>query len=137
MLNAQINAGVGDNLHTIQLPPGFGDCLILELTIFCTNEATAGVFADAGIHCHLSDAGNNVVEAIGVGHVKKVGGTAHAAQVTPDSLVVWKQDETVRFLSQALDTNAAPTAIWFVRIRVRRVRDVRQDTPGIAQIPTL
>jgi hypothetical protein len=113
-----------DQVDNIALPPAFGDCLILEAFMTVNGEATSlTAFADTGVRVALTDPAGNLLEFVGVPRILKTGAARHAAQCTPDSLVVWKSTEVLQWLHQQLDTNAAPTAAPVYLIRVRRLRD--------------
>jgi hypothetical protein len=111
-------------LDVLSLPAGFGDCLILEMSVLIDTEATQSINADAGAMAWLQD-GNpgTLIEQIGSQFAIRGGTTRHHVQITPDSLVLWRSTEVLIVNVCSFDTNVTPTAIARYSIRVRRMRD--------------
>jgi hypothetical protein len=107
------------------------------VTIF--GEATSiADDAASGVRMILLDSNGNASEVVGAARLYRSSSIEHAAQVTPDSLVLWQKDELIQVDTRAIDVNAAPTGTYRIWFRVRRLRDERpaQDAGDIVFVAT-
>jgi len=113
----------------LELPAGFGDCLILEGCIDVASIATA-VALDGAIGCSwvMADTSDSIRrDFLGCEQWYRSGSTRAVTRVSPDPLVVWKATEFIFVTFPELDSNATPTADLKVLVKVRRIRQTSPD----------
>lgn len=121
VLRAQ-TANVGADLDDeITLPPGLGDVAILEIIYDFTSIATmVAAPEELGAYARILSASGNVVDFVSVGRFSKVSATEVTAWLSPDPLVLWRQNESLKIAVAELDTNASPTGDVTVYIKASR-----------------
>lgn len=123
----------GDLTDTISLPAGLGDVAVMEIMVeaqgitnFLTTPELSGLRVSVD-----SNLNGYIVDIIGTSHRWSQNGAARLVMyISPDPLVLWRQNEVLHFVGQELDDDATPTVDLVYRIKCVRVREVRhQEQP--------
>lgn len=123
LISGQLANLDGDRTDTLSVPEGIGTIALMEIVVFADQVATMVANPELlGVFCDVVDAGSGVRDIIGVERWSRINATMLATYFSPDPLVEVKGGESVRFIFQEVDTNAAPTADFTVRIKGTRVR---------------
>lgn len=110
---------------TFSIPSGLGDVAIMcvELSVTTIDVLTADAQDGARI---TIVAGTSIVDLVGLAPFLTVSDTANALQrfalIVPDHLVLCRQGEVLSVVAPEQDTDATPTADWFIRVKAVRVR---------------
>lgn len=121
-----VNVGGADVAELFSLPLGLGDVAIMEAIVVGSDIATvvAGSTNPSVRIDILSPDGASAVDIVGVFRWWPIAVAAVAAYVSPDPLVLWKQDERLRISSVEFDTNASPTGDLSITVKCVRVRPI-------------
>lgn len=107
------------------LPAGIGDLAFIEGWIQCRTIATVVANPELlGCAWTVRNPATSVVDIIGVSRWQKTLTSTLETYVSPDPLVLVRQNETIHLLFPELDTNGAPTGdvdVYFKMVRVRPV----------------
>lgn len=124
-----LNVGSSQSqLH--ELPPGFGDCLVLEACLTMQTVATPNVGTDLGVAILVVRAATGAydsgIDFVGSGRAVRAADElvtgVFQAVVQPDGPVLLKQDEFLWARWAEFDTNAVPTGDWELLVKVQRLR---------------
>lgn len=107
------------------LPPGYGTCIVVELSLQGTTVATmlaldgnTGLFVTA----FNGRAGGGRLGDIGVSPIYRVSPTKVVAVVRAENPVEWRDNGSLLCEFPELDTNAVPTVDYTYVARVQRLR---------------
>lgn len=117
---SEANIGGADYSSPTSLPTGFGDCLLLEISMVWTGLGTQPSLAESAVMAYLDDVAGAVQDQVGVAQVYKVSASIVAAQVIPDQIRYWKAQERLYLYAPDLET-ATTTGDLNVRVLVRRL----------------
>lgn len=118
------------NLLRFTLPPGFGDCLLLEVlvqveAIDVLFTPLADMFSGPRVTL-MNDAETVDLDFVGVAPWIRVDQSANAiaiaADVDPDEIVFWRESERLQVYCGEIDVDATPLGDFTVLIRVQRLR---------------
>lgn len=111
-----------DIFEAFTLPPGFGNCLLLEGTVRAVALTTPIALVNHGLYAAIYTKGaGNMMQSVDVERWYLVDDTQMACHLDPAQLVLWQVDEELVFLSAALATVGAAAAIQ-VELLVKRLR---------------
>lgn len=136
MLQASVTDLNGDLDQDYTLPAGFGDCAIMEIYVRAEGFATLITTPElVGVGARvLTTNSSAVVDIIGVSRWTRTGGALLAAYLSPDPLVLWRQNEVVRLQSWELDSDGAPTIDVHAHFKVVKVKPVESAALGPLQL---
>lgn len=123
----------GDVSDTLALPAGIGDVAIMECLVQGSSIATAVAnleLSGAGITVQTAG-GGNTVDIVGTeARWSLTSAAAAVLYVSPDPLVLWRQNELLSFTWRELDTNASPTVDYLFLVKCVRVRPIEAPARG-------
>lgn len=121
-----VGADVND---TFSLPSGSGEVAIMEIMVLVIDIATAVAPENLGIQALIQSAASGAVDFAGMARFSKISATRVGAYISPDPLVIWKENELLQLQYPELDSNASPTDDHVVYVKTVRVRP--QEDRGV------
>lgn len=122
----------GDVDDFLQLPAGLGDVAVIEVNVQVFPLATVRTNPELAAVLARIVTASGVVDIVGVENFQLYDNDGVAAYLSPDPLVLWRQDEYMRISWPELDTNAVPTGDTYVYVKAVRVRPI--EAPASTQI---
>lgn len=126
MLTKSKSAIDGDQADTWLLPVGIGDVALMEMMVEVASIATlVGSVEMVGVQLMVLNAAADTVRDIaGVERWVRTGAATIAAYLSPDPLVLVRQDEKFLIRFGEVDTNVTPTGVLQIFAKVVRVKQV-------------
>lgn len=123
VLFGSLTPAAGSLSEEFTLPAGFGPCLIEELNVRETNiDVIRTTVETYGVTVFVRDPSGAVVDVIGTEFWKRtdVGANALGAEthLKPRNPVFWQQHESLMLVTANPDSDATPTGVLAVRVRV-------------------
>lgn len=126
---AGTSANIDGDFHVeLSLPAGIGDLAIMEALLDVDAILTAATNLELqGIRWAIIDAAGTTVDILGVTRWSQREATNNAIStyLSPDPLVLWRQNERLSAKFREVDTNAAPTADLGIVVKTVRVRPLQ------------
>lgn len=119
-----------DFVEAFRLPAGLGDVAIMEIMLQTSALATKlASLVNVGGVAQITT-GSAVADIVGEMRWANFSVSQFEAYISPDPLVLWRQDEFLQLSGPELDTNAAPTGDLVVLAKVVRVRPLEGAAAG-------
>lgn len=123
MLTNQESNVDGDQALTFTLPPGFGDCALMECSASVATIATVVANPELlGVTFQLTSPEDVPQDIVFNGRWVKRRVDQLSVWAAPDQVQFWREHEELKMLFAEIDTNATPTADVVVYIKVKRLR---------------
>lgn len=120
LVATEVNILGADYASTTTLPTGFGDCLLLEVTMVGTGLGAIADPANKAILWWLDDVASAVQDVIAVSQLYAFSAAGVASVGIPDQVRYWKANERLNISLPDLET-ATTTGDIAVRALVRRL----------------